>query len=561
MTKLSIRSSLRTGWAAWSDTCRQLLSIILLLAFAVPGFAADIPRRPLSAKGAEAKTLLIYADQRMAYSLNDSLELLKLQLLRVATRLEGIPIAQATPEKMAGAEYLVVFCPQSAPALTTNFLHAIAQSKQPVLWVGYGADKMEEQAPFTNSFRVSTFSAANVETNVNYRGRDWNAPVAPWIPATLKSNSQAKVVMAVGRRNGPFPPPYSLCWTVSNITFFAGIPNGDRIGFLFEDMLLGFYGAQNVSAPRLLLRIEDYNPGSDHREFHRLADYLHSRQIPFVIAVVPASRDPETSKIEDMASEPQFVNSLRYAQQRGGRLIVKGFTHDPAKGEFWNTEQDRPLADDRPEKIRERLQAVVRQMLQHGLFPLGWETPAYAASRKDYAEIAQTFSTAVERVQLSDSTHLDSGVTAGLTVDRYDRLIVPENMSFVLDADGNSFDAIRATGEIVTRLRGSIGGCYFFAYQPLEKLTGLVDTLENFRTPYLDLADLDNVVQLPETVLLGGHAQRTVTLRNATVQWKAFNRAGKLLAEEKEAAKTSGSRLLKRRGVGDYEVFDFSEGK
>jgi len=262
-----------------------------------------------------------------------------------------------------------------------------------------------------------------------------------------------------------------------------------------------------------------------------------------------------------MAAEAEFVNSLRYAQQRGGRLILKGFTHNPAKGEFWNTELDRPLSDDRPEKIREHLQANIRQMLQHGLFPLGWETPAYAASRKDYTEIAQTLSTAVERVQLSDATQLDSGVTAGLSLDRYERLIVPENMSFVLDADANSLDPIRAMGEIVTRLRGSIGGCYLFAYQPLEKLTGLVDTLENSRISYLDLADLDNVVQISESVLLSGHAQRTVTLRNTAVHWKAFNRAGKLLAEEKEPAKSSGSRLLKRRGVGDYELFDFSEGK
>jgi hypothetical protein len=50
-------------------------------------------------------------------------------------------------------------------------------------------------------------------------------------------------------------------------------------------------------------------------------------------------------------------------------------------------------------------------------------------------------------------------------------------------------------------------------------------------------------------------------LRHAAVHWKAFNRSGKLLAEENEPTRSSGSRLLKRRGVGDYELFEFAEGK
>jgi hypothetical protein len=105
-------------------------------------------------------------------------------------------------------------------------------------------------------------------------------------------------------------------------------------------------------------------------------------------------------------------------------------------------------------------------------------------------------------------------------------------------------------------LRGSIGGCYFFDYQPLEKLIGLVDTLDRFKTAYLDLADLDNVVQLPDALLLTGQAQRTVTFTNAAVSWKAFDRSGKRMPEEKALATSSGARLLKRRGVGDYELFE-----
>jgi len=533
-----------------------LLPCALLLLAALPGTAADNPSRPRSARGADATTLVLYSDERSSYSLGDSLELLKMQLLRVATRLETISVAQVTPAKMAEADYLVVFCPQSHPALSSNFLQGVTLTKQPLLWVGFGAEQLKTFPQFSSEFELSAFAAPNVATNVNYRGRDWPAPLAPWIPASLPTNSHAKVVLTIRDAATGTIPSRPLCWQLGNFTIFAGIPQNGLIGFLFEDLLLDFYQVNEIPASRLFIRVEDYHAHSDHQEFRRIADFLNSRHIPFLIAVVPRSRDPETGKTADLDSEPEFANALRYAQQRGGRVILKGFTYGSTEPEFWNIEQDRPLAGEQGQKLQERLHQVVHQMFKHGVYPLAWETPHYAASHAAYTEVAHVFSTAVERFQLSDSTQLDRGVTAGLTLDRYDRFLIPENMDFLLDADSNALAGIRARGEVITRLRGSIGGCYFFAYQPLEKLIGLVDTLDRFKMAYLDLADLDNVVQLPDALLLTGHAQRTVTFTNAAVSWKAFDRSGKRMAEEKAPATSSGARLLKRRGVGDYELFE-----
>ena len=186
----------------------------------------------------------------------------------------------------------------------------------------------------------------------------------------------------------------------------------------------------------------------------------------------------------------------------------------------------------------------------------GW---SYVASGAAYAEIEKVFSTAVERVQLSDATSLANSEIGGLTLDRYGRLIVPENLGYVLDAPLHNEGAIRARAEILARLRGTVAGCVIHAYQPLEKLTGLVETLEGFSIPFLDLADLDDRVELPDAILLVGGARRTVTLLNALVRWKAFDRAGNLLAEKQEPGISSGKRDFQRTGAGDYQLFEFGE--
>ena len=60
--------------------------------------------------------------------------------------------------------------------------------------------------------------------------------------------------------------------------------------------------------------------------------------------------------------------------------------------------------------------AATTLLLRHGLFPIAWQTPQDAASRAVFTAVAQTFSTAVERPQLSDSTHLEKGLVSALTI-------------------------------------------------------------------------------------------------------------------------------------------------
>jgi uncharacterized protein YdaL len=237
---------------------------------------------------------------------------------------------------------------------------------------------------------------------------------------------------------------------------------------------------------------------------------------------------------------------------------MHGCGHEPGRSEFWNIERDRPQAPDTPEVTRERLHKAARQMITHELFPLAWETPHYAASRQTYREIASVFGTGVERVQLSDSTCVEKATFSALTLDTYGRLILPENLGYALNTDSNAFDGIKVAAGMLTQLRGTVAGCYIHAYQPLTKFAELIDTLEQLHVPFVDLADLDNVVQVPGYLLLSGNAQRTVRLRNAAVRSKTFDRAGKLLGQEEEKGRVSGARTFKRIS-GDYQLIEIIE--
>lgn len=539
----------------------MLLNVVSLAALQA---AADAPMRPIAGAGAEARTLVCYANTRPAYSLANGLEALKLHLQRVATRLEVMAISNATPDRVAGVDYIVVYCPQSLPDISHDFLRSIAGANKPVLWIGYGADRLAEMALFKGQFSVSAFTAARSATRVSYRGRDWPVAVDSWIPARLATNSAAQELMSLPDPDSSPQATRPLSWKAAHATFFASDPSVGMLGLLFEDLLFDFFSVKQSPASRVFLRIEDYHCRCNHREFRRMVDYLFARRHPFMVAVRPDYRDPSSGGLLDLDSQPEFVEALRYAQQRGGRLVMRSgsraHTNESEEGyEFWDAQLDRPLAGQTSESVRDQILQGARGMLRHGLLPLAWETPNHAASSVAYSEIARGFSTAIERVQLSDATCLANAEIGGPTIDSYGRLIIPENLGHVPDTPSGFDDPIRSRAEIITRLRGATAGCSIHPYQSLEKLAAVVGTLERFQVPFLDLADLDNCVELPDAMLLTGNARRAIRLRNMVVRSRVYDRTGRLLEEKREPIVTSGERTFQRAGAGDCELFEFNE--
>ncbi len=541
------------------------IGICLLLASGSPVKAQSVTR-PVTGRGAEAKTLVVYADTHATYSLSDDLAALKLQLRRVASQLEVVPVAQADAAKFSAADYVVIFCPQPFPVLSAELLQSVSQSTHPVLWVGYGLDQLARLPEFKTQFSVAPFASNQKPLAINYKGREWQVPVPVWLPVIIDPlNTKANIIASLTVSNATEIVMRPLCWQTGQNTYIAGLPTMTATSPLFSDVLLDFFGATGTQVAAAAVRIDGYHCHQDHLEFRHLVDYLHERGHPFTVGVIPAYFDPETKKVQDLDSQPEFVAALRYAQRNGGRLILQGFanTRKAATGqepEFWDVALDRPIADDSADYVLQRIQQGVWLMLKHGLFPVGWQTPFNSASRADYVEIGKHFSTSFERVQLSDTTGLEDFAPSAITMDDAGRLIIPENLGIVTGQKGAAAK-IQSRAELLTKLRGTVSAFSFPAYLTDEKLKQVVSILEKTKVPFLDIGNGDNWVQLSDVILLTGNASRHVTLTNARINWKAFDRNGDLVAEEAEAKPASGEREFKRRGKGEYEIFEISEAK
>lgn len=272
--------------------------------------------------------------------------------------------------------------------------------------------------------------------------------------------------------------PYAL--QAGNFWYVADLPFsyiGPRDRYLaFTDLLHEILGesarAQAArlagTAPQALVRLEDVHALSRPEHLRTLTDRLSNRidpllgtsaPIPFSIAVIPRYRDPlgvynDGRPLEIRLRQALGVrDELRYAIQRGARLLMHGYSHqylhlrNPFSAvsgedfEFWDIVANQPLSVDSPLDWRRRLDQGIKAFEEIGLSPFAFETPHYQASPNAYRAIAERFPIAYERAvyYTSDRPRLnlptaDKDFAVGqffpyvIGRDWYGRKVLPENL-------------------------------------------------------------------------------------------------------------------------------------
>jgi len=513
-------------------------SLVIALASQTAPAAAAKVFRPTPEHGTGSRTLVAYAHQHFGYSLANSLNLVKLQLARIDTRIDALPLSELDSNAVQRCDYLVIVGPEAGESGPTNLIAALAATAVPVLWIGENLEPLQAVDELRGSIAADATLAT--ATTIQYRGRRWD--VRPF-SFTQTSGIKKPLIAAVSdEQEKPF------CFQVGRFTLFGAEPQGGLLGFVFEDILFDFYRVKTAPSSSILLRVRGYSPASDHREMRRVADYLFSRSIPFVLSV--------RNFAGQFTNDNEFVSTLRYAQHRGGRLIIEGAGRTSA---LWNFATDKAIGQSATRDFGRGINQELSTAFAAGLLPIAWQTPESAASPEAYRAVGQIFSTSFERVQLSEATARGSYGPGGLTLDAYGRLIVPENAGYITDSS-DAVAQVEPALDLLAKLRGTILCGTFDSFVPLERLVEFVSLLEQYRLPFLDVAELPNRVQLGDQLLLTGTAAVSLDLKDTTIRWKTFNRLGALLAEDEQKTRFTGHREFKRIGIGVFELVQFKNG-
>jgi uncharacterized protein YdaL len=389
----------------------------------------------------------------------------------------------------------------------------------PVLWLGANVWQLISRYP-----RIGFSSAAiddAVATEIRYRGVTLtrNASAGGLIRAEPAPGAHSKILAEAVRADGT-----SASWAVrvGALTYVAEVPftyvSFDDRYLVYADLLYDLLAPATQERHRALVRLEDVGPHSDPAQLRQIADFLHSRNVPFAAAVFPVYEDAAgvysggVPVRRTLSGSPKVVEALHYMAARGGTLIMHGYTHGFAGApnpygvsaedyEFYRAHVDAsgtvvldgPVPGDSAEWALSRLESARREWASAGLTaPDIWEFPHYTASAVDYRAIASAPGIRARYEQVlyfngilgGTGTRSVSQYFPYLVKDAYGTPVIPETLGNVATQRFNQHGVrlvpdLLASARRQLAVRDNVASFFYHPFLGLEYLPQLVDGIQS----------------------------------------------------------------------------------
>ncbi len=275
--------------------------------------------------------------------------------------------------------------------------------------------------------------------------------------------------------------------------------------FIFEDTLNDFYNVEKADKGKVFVRIEDVHMFRDKDKLKEIADYLYSENVPFMIALIPAYINENSGKINTLNDDKEFVETIKYMQDRGGSVVLHGYMHSldnreiSGEGyEFWDMEKDEPLKESMDIYVKNRLLSGLRICVENEIYPLAFEAPHYAMDETGYLELKKYFSTYVGQFQNNNEKFATSTFPYIIKGSKDFNTFIPENLGYVESDNYLSIDNIKDNFYKLSMVRGYTGGFFFHPYMDIDYLKELIDYFKEQDVEFFNLKDYDNTVRVDD---------------------------------------------------------------
>lgn len=428
-----------------SRPLRKALAGLVALALLVPASAFAGKPRPVA--DTASKTLIVYDTSNNWGYLG---ELFATQSANLVGHFGGYvahPVSSYSAGEMAAYKAVIYVGSSYGEVLPDAFKNDVLTGSTQVLWMEHNIHEFARAPEFAARYgwQPGPYDTSGV-TRVRYKGVDFkrraegNGGIATY--ESFDPTRVTELATAVRPDGTTFP------WAVrsANLTYIGEMPftymaEQDRY-LILADLLFDLLAPQTPERHRALMRLEDVGPDANPARLRAIADYLHSRGVPFSFGVYPVYVDPngiynngvaETIRLREV---PEVVSAIKYMIAKGGTMIMHGYTHqysnlpNPYNGvsgddfEFYMAHvndqdfviYDGPVPGDSQKWALSRVNSSFNEFKASGLpAPTIFEFPHYAASAVDYKAIGTKFTTRYER-----SLYF-GGVLSGGTVD-YSRM-------------------------------------------------------------------------------------------------------------------------------------------
>lgn len=478
-----------------SKLVTALLIGIIISNFNLPSYAAQIT-------SSTDKVLIIYDSKKETAYNRDILKIMRTLLGRFSSDIELLQLSSYDKEinKNYYSHIFIVGINENSygnDKKTKDLISSLDLYKGTICWLGYGIENLLEYKKYNLDYLGKT----NNIVSVNYKGKSYNLDEHYVFNIVESKDTSNKVIGSIDDTLNKYP--YII--NDKNLFYVSKLDLDGVLFYIFCDSLNDIFNVKTFNKGSIFVRIEDVHAFRDPKDLVKIADYLSSKNIPFTIALIPAYVNPKNHKITTLSESPEIVKAIKYMQDKGGTVILHGYTHQYKKEaisgegyEFWDGKKDAPLKENMKIFVKDRVLSGLRICIENGIYPLAFEAPHYAMESDGYRELKKYFSTYMGQHQNNDKKFSTNTYPYVIRDTEEFNVLIPENLGYIDPEDKLTFQNIKENLDKVSIVRGFSGGFFFHSYLNIEYLKNTIEYLEKQNIEFMDLRDFDNWVKVDE---------------------------------------------------------------
>ncbi|HBF0235878.1 TPA: polysaccharide deacetylase family protein [Clostridioides difficile] len=473
-----------------------VLSIVLTISnFSLSSYASEIT-------SSTDKVLIIYDSKKETAYNRDILNIMRTLLGRFSSDIELLKLSNYDGEinKNYYSHIFILGINENSynnDKNTKNLISSLNLYKGTICWLGYGIENLLEHKKYNLDYVGKT----NNIVSVNYRGKSYNLDEHYVFNIVESKDTSNKIIGSINDTLNKYP--YII--NDKNLFYVSKLDLDGVLFYIFCDSLNDIFNIKTFDKGRIFVRIEDVHAFREPKNLVEIADYLSSKNIPFTIALIPAYVNPKNHKVITLSESPEIVKAIKYMQDKGGTVILHGYTHQYKKEEvsgegyeFWDGKKDEPLKENMKIFVKDRVLNGLRVCIENGIYPLAFEAPHYAMESEGYKELKKYFSTYMGQHQNNDKKFSTNTYPYIIRDTEEFNIFIPENLGYIDPEDKFTFQNIKENLNKLSIVRGFSGGFFFHSYLNIEYLKNTIEYLEKQNIEFMNLRDFNNWVKVDE---------------------------------------------------------------
>lgn len=404
----------------------------------------------------------------------------------------------------------VVYIGISNKDLNETLLTDLAGYTRPLLFIGRGIKPLIDRKYVHD---ISFEGEASRPVKATYNEKEFILKTERFFQIISVKNQNCEILSSLS--DGKNSYPYIL--KTSNLWYVSCLNTAGTLFYILADILHDFFEEYHTEKPKIYVRIEDVHCQRSNETLYDIADYLYEQDIPYMVALIPAFFDIKTEKTNHMKDYKSFTKAIKYMQDLGGTILLHGYTHQihkdiPGEGfEFWDGKADCPLDVNIEKWIDERINAGIDECVDLDIFPLGFEAPHYAMSRKGYIHLKKYFSTICGHLQTSDKGFTTTIYPYRLYNSPLYNQLIPENLDYVDPDDIFYKQRILEELDKVSIVRDYTAGFFFHSYLDVDFLKEIIPEIKKRDVQFIDLKQEENWVKGKNNIIKSQNGKIEVT--------------------------------------------------